>query len=45
MSGDVVDQPFAEAARKVEEAHQEAVEALRTKVAKAKSDALEKVSP
>jgi len=44
MSSENSEGPFKEASDKVEEAHQEAVAQLRAKVARAKSDALKKVS-
>jgi hypothetical protein len=43
MSEDVVEEPFRSATEKVEASHQEAVEELRARVSKAKSDALKKV--
>jgi len=43
MSADIAEKPFRTASEKVEEAHQESVQALRAKVAKAKSEALAKV--
>ncbi len=44
MSGDIVDGPFSSAAEQVERAHQKAVAELKSKVEKAKSEALKKVS-
>jgi hypothetical protein len=44
MSEEVVEKPFRLAAEHVEEAHQQSVEDLRAKVAKAKAEALEKIS-
>ncbi len=44
MSGDIVDGPFTSAAEQVERAHQKAVAELKSKVEKAKSEALKKVS-
>jgi len=43
MSPEAETEPFKSASEKVEEAHERAVEELRAKVAKAKSDALAKV--
>ncbi len=45
MSEETVEKPFRLAAERVEEAHQQAVDDLRAKVAKAKAEALKKVSP
>jgi len=39
------DDAFDAASKKVEEAHSQAVEDLKTKVAKAKNDALKKLKP
>ncbi len=44
MSGEIVNGPFRSAAEQVEAAHQQAVSDLKSKVAKAKSAALKKVS-
>jgi len=43
MSEDLVDEPFRAAAKRVEEAHDRAAEALKEKVSKAKAEALKKV--
>jgi hypothetical protein len=43
MNQDVVEDSFKGAAEKVEKAHQDAVDALRTKVAQAKSETLKKI--
>jgi len=45
MSEDPMDEPFRSASEQVEEAYQEAVSELRSKVERAKSTALKKVSP
>lgn len=45
MSEEPVDKPFADAAKQVESANEEAVSELKSKVQKAKSDALKKISP
>lgn len=45
MSEDVTEKPFRSAAERVEEAHRQSVEDLRAKVARAKAEALRKVSP
>jgi hypothetical protein len=45
MNEDMVDEPFRSASEKVEAAHQAAVSELKSKVEKAKSDALRKVKP
>ena len=44
MSRGMTEEPFESAAEKVDRAHQRAVEELRERVAKAKSEALKKVS-
>jgi len=44
MSEEVVEKSFRLAAKHVEEAHQQSVEDLRGKVAKAKAEALKKIS-
>ena len=44
MSEDLVDPPFNDAARRVEEAYDQAAEELRAKVQKSKAEALKKVS-
>jgi hypothetical protein len=44
MSGEVTEKPFRLAAEQVEEAHKQSVEDLRAKVAKAKAEALKKIS-
>ena len=44
MSKDIVEEPFDSAAKQVEEAHEQAVAELKSKVEKAKSAALKKVS-
>ena len=45
MSEEIVDEPFRSATEKVEAAHQQAVSELKSKIEKAKSDALRKVKP
>jgi len=45
MTEEIVDEPFDAAAERVEAAHQQAVADLRSKLEKAKSVALKKVSP
>ncbi len=45
MSGDLTEEPFKAAAKKVEEAHAQASEELKAKVQEAKSSALKKLSP
>ena len=44
MSEDLVEEPFKSAAEQVEAAHRQAVSELKSKVEKAKSAALKKVS-
>ncbi len=44
MSEDLVDEPFKEAAKRVEDAYDRAAAELKEKVKKSKSDALKKVS-
>lgn len=44
MTEEIIDEPFDDAAEKVEAAHQQAVADLRAKLEKAKSAALKKVS-
>ena len=44
MSEDLVDEPFSSAAKRVEEAYDQAAEALKASVQKSKSEALKKVS-
>ncbi len=44
MTEEIVNEPFDAAAERVEEAHQQAVADLRSKLEKAKSEALKKVS-
>ncbi len=44
MSGEIVEEPYRAATEKVESAHQQSVEELRAKVAKAKAEALKKVT-
>jgi hypothetical protein len=44
MSEDLVDEPFREASEKVEAEHRRAVEELKSKVNRAKSGAIQKVS-
>ena len=44
MSEDLVDEPFKSAAKRVQEAYDQAKEALKASVQKSKSDALKKVS-
>jgi hypothetical protein len=44
MTEEIVDEPFDAAAERVEVAHQQAVADLRSKLEKAKSAALKKVS-
>jgi hypothetical protein len=44
MSGDLVDEPFKSAAKRVEQAYDQATTDLRAKVEKAKLEALKKVS-
>ena len=43
MSEDLAEEPFRAAARKVEEAHAQAAEELKARVAKAKASALTKL--
>jgi hypothetical protein len=43
MSKEIVDEPFEAATEEVERAHREVVESLKSRVAKAKSDALQKI--
>jgi hypothetical protein len=43
MSEDIIDDSFRNASENIEKDHQQAVEALRKKVADAKTDALKKV--
>jgi len=43
MSEDLVDDAFRDAAENVDKAHQKAVDALRKKVADAKTEALNKI--
>jgi len=45
VSEETVEGPFDSVEEQVEAAHQRAVEQLRTKVQKAKSEALKKLSP
>ena len=45
MTEETVDEPFNAAAEKVEAAHKQAVADLKSKLEKAKSAALKKVSP
>jgi len=45
MTEEIVDEPFNAAAEKVESAHQQAVADLRSRLKKARSAALKKVSP
>ena len=45
MSEDVVDEPFRSATERVEAAYQQAVSDLRSRVEKARADALRKVNP
>ena len=44
MSEDLVDEPFSSAAERVDEAYNQAAEALRDSVRKSKSEALKKVT-
>jgi hypothetical protein len=44
MSEDLVDEPFDSASRRVKEAYDQAAADLKAKVAKAKSEALKKIS-
>lgn len=44
MSEDLVEEPFSSASKRVEDAYDQAEEALKVKVQKAKADALKKVS-
>ena len=44
MSGNLVDEPFKSAAKRVEEAYDQAAADLKSKVENAKSEALKKVS-
>jgi hypothetical protein len=44
MSEDLVNEPFRSAAKRVEDAYDQAAEALKTSVQKSKSEALKKVS-
>lgn len=43
MSEDLVDEPFKSAAKRVDDAFNQAAEDLKSKVVKSKSDALKKV--
>lgn len=43
MNEDLVDEPFKSASKRVEEAHDQAVAELKSKVEKAKSEALQKI--
>ena len=45
MTEETVDEPFNAAAEKIEAAHKQAVAELRSKLEKARSVALKKVSP
>ena len=45
MSEEIVEEPFDSAAEKVEAEHQKAVASLRSKLEKAKSEALKKIGP
>jgi F0F1-type ATP synthase membrane subunit b/b' len=45
MSEELVERPFDEASEQMEAEHKRAMEELKTKVEKAKSAALKKVSP
>ena len=45
MSEDLVDEPFDSASKRVQNAYDQAANELKEKVAKAKSDALNKISP
>ena len=45
MSADLVDEPFRSAAKRVQDAYDQAAEELKAKVQKSKADALKKVSP
>ena len=44
MSEDPVDKPFKSAAKRVEDAYDQAAEELRSKVERSKADALKKIS-
>lgn len=44
MSEDLVDEPFKQTTRRVEEAYDQSAEELKAKVQKAKAEALKKVS-
>ena len=44
MSDELVDEPFGSAAKRVADSYDKAAEELRAKVAKAKADALKKIS-
>ncbi len=44
MSEEITDKPFSEAAEQLDEAHREAVAAVKAKVERAKSEALRKLS-
>ncbi len=44
MSGNLVDEPFGSASKRVQDAYDQAAEELKAKVAKAKSEALMKIS-
>jgi hypothetical protein len=44
VSEELVDEPFKEAAKRVEDAYERAAEDLKAKVQKSKADALKKVS-
>ena len=44
MSDDLADEPFKSAAKKVADAYDQAADELKTKVEKAKADALKKIT-
>lgn len=44
MSGELVDEPFKSAAKRVEEAYDKAAEELKSKVEKSKAAALKKIT-
>ncbi len=45
MSEDLIDEPFDSVSKRVKEAYAQAADELKAKVAKAKSEALKKISP
>jgi hypothetical protein len=45
VSEDLVDEPFDSASKRVKEAYDQEASELKAKIARAKSDALKKISP